>query len=67
MRFVKHNNFDSIIIEANINMDNKIYTLNSYGRIEINIKKHMDERHITRNAMARAINTRFEVKFEIKR
>lgn len=42
-------------------MDNKLYTLNNYGHIEINLKKYMDEKHITRNALARAINTRFEV------
>lgn len=42
-------------------MDNTLYTLKEYGHIEINIKKYMDEKGITRNALARAINTRFEV------
>lgn len=42
-------------------MENELYTLNHYGHIEIQLKKHMDEKHITRNALARAINTRFEV------
>lgn len=42
-------------------MQKELYTLNHYGRIEINIAQFMDERGITRNALARAINTRFEV------
>ena len=36
-------------------------TMNQYGRIQINLKKHMDRQQITRNALARAVNTRFEV------
>lgn len=42
-------------------MEKKIITVNYYGTIKINIKKYMDERKITRNALARAIDTRFEV------
>lgn len=42
-------------------MKKEIYTLNQYGSIEIEIKKLMDEKSISRNALARAINTRFEV------
>jgi DNA-binding Xre family transcriptional regulator len=42
-------------------MENKLYTIKNYGHIEINIKEYMDKEHITRNALARAINTRFEV------
>ena len=42
-------------------MDNKIYTLIHYGHIEIHLKELMDSRQITRNALARAIDTRFEV------
>ena len=42
-------------------MDREIYTLNQYGCIEINLKELMDSRNISRNALARAINTRFEV------
>lgn len=42
-------------------MDKDIYTIKEYGHIEINIKQYMDENNITRNALARAINTRFEV------
>lgn len=42
-------------------MQNELFTLNQYGHIEIRLKQYMDERKITRNALARAINTRFEV------
>lgn len=42
-------------------MNREIYTLNQYGHIEINLKEIMHERNISRNALARAINARFEV------
>lgn len=42
-------------------MDREIYTLNQYGSIKINLKEIMDSKGISRNALARAINTRFEV------
>lgn len=42
-------------------MKNEIYTINQYGKIIIDIKTIMDERGISRNALARAINARFEV------
>ena len=42
-------------------MKKEIFTINQYGSIKINIKDHMDQRHITRNALACAIHTRFEV------
>ena len=42
-------------------MSKEIYTLNQYGSIEINLKEIMDNININRNALARAINTRFEV------
>ena len=42
-------------------MDREIYTLNQYGYIEIKLKEIMDSKSISRNALARAINTRFEV------
>lgn len=42
-------------------MSKEIYTLNQYGHIEINLKEIMDNKDISRNALARAINTRFEV------
>ena len=35
--------------------------MNNYGHIKINIKDIMVQKNITRNALARAINTRFEV------
>ncbi len=42
-------------------MENTLYTMKEYGHIEIHLKEYMDARHITRNALARAVNTRFEV------
>ena len=42
-------------------MNNELFTIKKYGHIEINIKPIMDKKNITRNALARAINARFEV------
>lgn len=42
-------------------MDNKIYSLIHYGHIEIHLRELMDAQMISRNALARAIDTRFEV------
>lgn len=42
-------------------MENGLYTIKDYGQIEIHLKEYMDTKNITRNALARAINTRFEV------
>ena len=42
-------------------MENKLFTINEYGTIEIKLKEIMDARDITRNALARAVDTRFEV------
>ena len=42
-------------------MKNKLYIMHQYGHIEIHLKEHMDKQQITRNALARAVNTRFEV------
>ena len=42
-------------------MERELFSLNHYGHIEIDLKKYMDQKQITRNALARAINTRFEV------
>ena len=42
-------------------MYNELYTLKNYGRISIGLKSIMDEKGMTRNSLARAINTRFEV------
>lgn len=42
-------------------MDNRVVSMREYGKISITLKAVMDERKITRNALARAINARFEV------
>lgn len=42
-------------------MENELYTMKNYGSIEIHLKELMDSQNITRNALARAINARFEV------
>lgn len=42
-------------------MKREIYTLNQYGHIEINLREIMDKKNVSRNALARAINARFEV------
>ena len=43
-------------------MNNKeIFTFNDYGKVSINLKPILDAKGMTRNALARAINTRFEV------
>lgn len=42
-------------------MNKEIYILNNYGSISVDIKHIMDEKGITRNSLARAINARFEV------
>ncbi len=42
-------------------MKNELFTVNQYGKITIDIRTFMDEKHINRNMLARAINTRFEV------
>lgn len=42
-------------------MENKLFTINEYGTIEIKLKEIMDTQGISRYALARAIDTRFEV------
>ena len=42
-------------------MDNTLFTIQDYGYIRINLKSIMDSKNLTRNTVARAINTRFEV------
>ena len=42
-------------------MQNQIISIKNYGHIHITLKDIMDDRGITRNALARAINARFEV------
>lgn len=42
-------------------MQNVVFSMKEYGHIEIQLKEIMEKRGITRNALARATNTRFEV------
>ncbi|MCM1143812.1 MAG: helix-turn-helix transcriptional regulator [Blautia sp.] len=42
-------------------MEKELFTLNNYGHIQINLREYMDKHEISRNALARAVNTRFEV------
>ena len=42
-------------------MSKELFTVKEYGHIEIHLKELLEQRQITRNALARAINTRFEV------
>lgn len=42
-------------------MENRLYAMVNYGHIEIHLKELMDAQQISRNALARAIGTRFEV------
>lgn len=38
-----------------------IMSVKQYGRVHLCLRKYMDSHGITRNALARSINTRFEV------
>lgn len=42
-------------------MQNVVFSMKEYGHVEIQLKEIMKKRGITRNALARATNTRFEV------
>ena len=42
-------------------MQNVVFSMKEYGHVEIQLKDIMEKRGITRNALARATNTRFEV------
>lgn len=42
-------------------MNETILLTKEYGRIIMNLKEVMDKNNITRNALARSVNTRFEV------
>ena len=42
-------------------MDNTVLTAREYGKVHIRLRKLMDARDMTRNELARAANTRFEV------
>lgn len=41
--------------------ENSILLIKDYGHIKIKLKKLLDDRGMTRNYLARAINSRFEV------
>ena len=42
-------------------MQNVVFSMKEYGHVEVQLKEIMEKRGITRNALARATNTRFEV------
>lgn len=42
-------------------MDKSVITINDYGKISIHLKEIMNSKKITRNYLAKASNTRFEV------
>ncbi len=42
-------------------MKKKVVSINDYGKIRITLKDVMDKQNISRNALARAIDARFEV------
>lgn len=42
-------------------MNETILLTKEYGRIIMNLKSVMDKNNVTRNALARSVNTRFEV------
>ena len=42
-------------------MQNVVFSMKEYGHVEIHLKELMEKRGVTRNALARATNTRFEV------
>ena len=42
-------------------VDKTVVYLKEYGKIKLQLKEIMDERKITRNNLATALNTRFEV------
>lgn len=42
-------------------MENSLITIKQYGRVHIDIKSIMDQKGISRNSLAKAINARFEV------
>lgn len=44
-----------------MSMSNSVISVVEYGKIELCLKELMDERNITRNYLAKATNTRFEV------
>ena len=44
-----------------MNNSKSVITINDYGTISVHLKELMDNKNITRNYLAKATNTRFEV------
>lgn len=42
-------------------MEPSVLVLKDYGRVRLMLKERMDERNISRNALAHRVDTRFEV------
>ena len=42
-------------------MEKEVYTLNNYGTVTVDIRTLMKRKGLTRNSLARAVHTRFEV------
>ena len=41
--------------------EQSIFSIQEYGRIELRLKEQMDRRGLSRNKLARLVNTRYEV------
>jgi len=41
--------------------DGSVLTVREYGRVRVTLKPLMEKRGMTRNSLARSVNTRFEV------
>ena len=44
-----------------MHIDETIMQIKNYGKVNLKLKELLNRRHMTRNALARAIDTRFEV------
>ena len=42
-------------------MEKELFTINHYGHIEVRLKSYMEANNISRNQLARKIDSRFEV------
>ena len=38
-----------------------VMLIKNYGKVKLKLREYLDERQISRNALSRAVNTRFEV------
>ena len=56
-------NFNNRILSEVIPLDNSktVFTVNSYGKVNLRLKEMLDSRGMHRNTLAKAIGTRFEV------